>query len=203
MTSEGDDFSWDTEREGAPERPVIPTNLTDEPLMPRPRRVFVAFWFVLAGGAIFIALTVIAALRLEEILGTLTEAIPDDLTEDYTEDDIERATYVMLAAASALSLLLFLFQLLAASTVLRRRSAGARVFYVVVTLVHIPVTIVSPILRDGHTSDLVLSGIGAACYLIAAVLLCTRRVSTWLRQEEQAMPVPLTEFQTRDAEVIR
>lgn len=183
--------SWDTERQGAPPRPSVHSSLPPEDRVPRPQRVVVAVWLVLAATVVFVLLTVLAGLRLDEVREAVTTSIPDDLSEDYSATQIRRAVWVLIAAAGGLGLLLTLGQLLSIRSVAARRSQVGRVVFVAMVVLSLPVALLSASVRSGGRGDEALSLLVAVCLLVAAVLICLRPVSVWLRQTERRERIPL------------
>lgn len=200
MSDPGGPPSWDVAREEAPERPELPASLVEPPTLDRPRWLIAAFAFVLASAAVWVVATVLAALRLEEITGTLLDALPTELAEDYGAADRELAVQVLLGAAGALGFVLTLAEVLSARACVVRRSSSARITFLVVALLSLPVTLITPALRDGGTVDTALSGAIAVLLLGAAVLLCLPATSRWLRQSEEKGPTPLAELRDKAKE---
>lgn len=178
--------SWDAARTEAPTRPQLASSLADESLVARPRRLIVAFVATLVAAAAWIAITVLAGLRLEDITDTLTVTLAAELTEEYEEGDLERAVRVLLGAAAGLGFVLILTQVLSAAACVFRRSLPARISFVVVTVFALPVVLFTPVLYDGDSRDATLSIITIVLTVLAALLFCSPAASRWLRQREDA-----------------
>lgn len=191
MNADHTGLSWDAEKIDAPVRPSYVSSLVDEPFIGRPRRVTVALLLVVGALVAFVAVTVGAAFRFDEIQVGMVQALPDDLTVEYTETDTQKAVYVLVGAAGGLGLLLTLMQLLSVRKVATRRSAGARMLFVLTVLLFLPVGAVSYAVRNGGVADLVVSTISVALLLAALVLVCTTKVTRWLRQSEPRRSIPL------------
>ncbi|MGO3148366.1 MAG: hypothetical protein ACTIJ6_11915, partial [Leucobacter sp.] len=66
----------------------------------------------------------------------------------------------------------------------RRRSRAARVTFSVTSIATLLAIGVGFVLRDPSTWDLALSATASALVLLATALICTARVTHWLRQSE-------------------
>lgn len=194
MTETPDTPSWDAHREHAPGRPIVPTGIGEEERIERPKRVAVALAIALAGTVCFALVLVIALLHLEEIRDGFITVLNENLEEDYAQEDKERAVHILLAIIGGIALVSALGILVAAFSVLRSKNAAARVFMVVLLVVFLPAAFLTATLREDNWGELLLSGVAAACYAAATVLLLTRRVGQWLHQSDTPPPTPLTDF---------
>lgn len=176
-------LSWDSERNTSPGRPPLTAGVSPIELIERPRRTVFAFTLVSLAAAIAITVTVLAAMQVNALRDILTSIIPEDLSEEYAEETIQRAISIILATVGSLGLLLTLIQVLSAVQVLRRKS-GARVLLAIAVVLSIPVAFVSASLRDASAADLVPTLLSLGALSAAVILVLTPRVSTWLRQDE-------------------
>lgn len=183
--------SWDAASTGAPHRPALGVNLSEEVHVARPTRIVVGFVLVALAVIGFLAITTSAALRFDGIREATIAALPDDLTHDYTNGELVRAVQVMLAAIGGLGLVLALMQLLSASALMVNRSATGRGVLIVATVLYFPVAFVSIVVMQGNAIETGVSGAIGVCLLAAVVLVCTPRASLWLRQSEKRKPIPL------------
>lgn len=186
-------LSWDEERERAPERPAFVSSLPEERFMPRPRRVLVACIMALIAAVGVLGATALAALQFAEIRDALVEAMPEDVARDYADDDTRLAANVMLGAAGGLLLLSTLGQCLAIRSLTFRRSAAARVLFAVIAVLGAPISLLSAIVREAGSLDLVFVAATTVCVLVAAGLVCTPAVTRWVRQREPRRTIPLAE----------
>lgn len=184
-------LSWDSERDGAPARPKFTTSLPEKMFVARPRRVMVAWVLVLAGTIGTLYGIASAAFHVEALRDAMLAALPEDLTEEYDASDIQRGADVILAAIGALSLIFVLGQMLSISTLTFRRSTAARVVFILLTVLSVPVTLLAFIVREGSTADIALSATIVFGMFTTAVIICTTLVSTWLRQSEERRTIPL------------
>ncbi|OUZ08264.1 hypothetical protein BHE97_13610 [Aeromicrobium sp. PE09-221] len=183
--------SWDVDRRDAPPRPSVATDFAPEPPIERPRRVAIAMWLVFVAAVIFVGLTVLAGLRLGEVREAVTAALPSDLEEDYTASEIRRAVRVLIGAVAGLGLLLTVMQVLAIVSVAKRRNTTARVLFITVLVLYLPVAAVGPSVRSFGAYDTALSGLAVASLLVAMILICTPAVTRWWRQPDRRGPLPL------------
>lgn len=193
MSEEQKRISWDAERAGAPKRPEFASGLPEEELIDRPRRVVVAVALALVAAAVLLFGVVTAAMGFAELRDGLVEALPDDLREDYEAEDQELAASVMLIVTGALAVLLALLQLLAVRALAGRRSGAARIAFTVFVVLSVPVTLLAFILREGGALEAALTGVALVALVLAVLLVCTPRVSQWLRQSEPHRTIPIAE----------
>ena len=183
--------SWDAAREGAPPRPEFISSLPEQMFVARPKRVIIA-WVVVFAGVIGVLIVIAsAAFRIDALRDTMLAALPEDMTEEYAEADIQRAADVILAAIGGLSVLVALGQLLSMSALAARRSTAARLVFIVLTALSVPVTLLTIIVGEGGTPVIVMNAMIVCGMFTAAVMICTTPVSTWLRQSEERRTVPL------------
>lgn len=178
-------LSWDIASTTAPERPTFASSLAEETRVGRPRRVIVAFIFVILAMLGCIALIAAAALRFEVIQDALAGALPEDLITDYSEDDIEHAVLLLVAAVAGVWFALTTVQLLSAQRLLANRSRSGRATLVVSTVLALPVAALAFILREGNIPGLAATAAVAVASLTATVIVCTPAVSVWLGQRER------------------
>ena len=183
--------SWEVAREGAPARPAFETNLPETMFTPRPKRVIVAFVLVALAALTIIVMTGLGALQFDALRDAMIEALPDDITSDYDEADIERAAVVILAAIGALSLIISIGQLLTARALAFRRSVTARVVHIVMLVLSVPAALLALIVREAGMLDMLLTGTALGIFVIAAIMVCTPIVSVWLRQSDEHRTIPL------------
>lgn len=189
--AEHEPLSWDSARPSAPERPSFASNLPDDTLIERPRRVGLSLVLVIVAVATLTLLNVLAAFNFDIIRDTTIAALPDDLTTDYAESDVRGAVLLLLIVVGGLGLILSLIQLASASILRMRRSSGSRAVLTVATILHLPIVFLAFALRDAGAADAGLT-LGSAIVLLAAVtLVLTPKVSQWLRQNEQPRTIPL------------
>lgn len=188
---QSNELSWDAASTGAPDRPTYASTIPEDAYIDRPRRIVAGFVLVILAIVAFVVFAVLAAWRFEEIRDTTIAALPDDLTSDYTDEDLERAVQVLLAAVGVLGLVLALLQLLSANTLMVNRSAAARVTLVVVTVVFLPVAFVALVVAEAGIVDTALVGAAGLCLLTAVALACTPKASRWLRQSAKRRSTPL------------
>lgn len=194
-----DDLSWDAVKDQAPERPTFVSSLAEEPLLERPRILHIAAGLVGAAALAFLAITVLAILGLDDLRSTLLSAVPEDLSDEYSDDDIEASVTVLLAAFGVLGALLTLSQVLSVRSLVRRQHSGARVFYLVVTVLYVPVAFMGGLLLDADVLDLCLLGLSVLCLVAAGILMCVPAVTAWLRQRDQRRSIPLTDLRQSEA----
>ncbi|MGO3735020.1 MAG: hypothetical protein ACTJFR_07740 [Canibacter sp.] len=192
MNDPNSELSWDVQRTTAPERPELVSTVPDEELIARPSRIWVAFVFVILAVLAFAAVTALAALRIEDLRESLVGALPDDLLDDYPEDDTNRAAYVLLGSVGGFGALLTLIHLLSTLSLTFGRSGAARVMLVTTVVIFIPVSVLSTIVREDTTMALLVSAIAGVCLVTAVILVCTPRVTRWLRQSAGERSTPLT-----------
>lgn len=183
--------SWETERAGIPERPGFASSLPEEQRIARPRRLAVALVLVCLAALLVAVAVLVGALQLETLGNALIEALPDDISEEYSAADIERAVTVLLAAIAGLSLLCALLQVLSMRTLVVRRRPGARVTFLILVVLTLAVLAVGVLVREADALDLALAGGAALCMLGAAVLAFTPSASRWLRQPEERRSLPI------------
>lgn len=185
--------SWEEGRVSAPERPALVSNLPEERVLPRPRRVLVACVLVLAAAAGLLGATGFAALQFGEIRDALITTMPADVIEDYADDDTKLAANVMLGATAGLLLVSTLGQCVAIGSLVRRRSAAARVLFTVVAVLGAPLALLSAIVREAGSLDLLVVAVTATSVLVAAGIVCTPAVTRWVRQREPRRTIPLAD----------
>lgn len=186
--------SWDAQRENAPKRPEFASTVPEEILIARPKRVWVAFIFVLLAVAAFAAVTFIAVMKVDELRDTLVTSLPDDLLADYSEEQTEKAANVLLGSVGGLGALLTLLQLLSSLSLTTGRSGAGRIMFIVTVVIFLPVSALSTIVREDDTFALITSAAAALCLVIAVIVVSTRRVTRWLRQRDGERSTPLTEL---------
>lgn len=194
MTEANDPPNWDLARTNAPVRPQVPTGIPEEPRVDRPRRLTIAVVLATVATACFLAVLVSAVLHLEEIRESFITVLNENLEDDYDEDDKTRAVHIMLAIIGGFSLFLALALLVSTIAVRANKSAGARVFLIVLFVLFLPTAFAVTSLREENWPELLLGGVAALGFLSAAVLAWTRPVSIWLRQRDQPRSTPLTAF---------
>lgn len=187
--------SWDERDELAPERPQFSSNLPETNLIARPRRAVVAFAFTLIAALCFLTFIFMAASHVDAMRATLIDALPQDLRDDYDAGDIDTAANIMIGVVAAITSLLALIQVAAAHAVARRRRAGGRVAFVIAGILHLAGSVIALGIRDGDTTDFALVVTAAALICVAFLLLISRRVTRWLKQNETPRYVPLVRDQ--------
>lgn len=183
--------SWETEREGIPERPGFASSLPEEQRIARPRRFIVALALACLAALLVAVAVIVGALQFETLGSALIDALPDDISAEYSTADIERAVSVLLATLAGLSLLCALLQVLTVRTLVARRRLGARVTYVIIVVLTLAVLAVGVLVRETDAFDVALVGGAALCMVVAAVLAFTPSASRWLRQPEERRSLPI------------
>jgi len=184
--------SWDEQRANAPDRPEMSTYLPEEELIARPRRVIVAYVFVILaalGLAVFIAT---AFDHFEQMREALIAQLPEDLVEDYEESDIEAAANLMIIVVGGACALFMLAQVLATNAVARRRKLGGRVVLLVTAVLYLANSVIALSIRDGDATDSALIIAIAALIFLTLILIFSRRVTRWLKQNETRRYIPLS-----------
>lgn len=184
-SSESSNFSWDTARESAPKRPDFISSVDEEPIISRPKIVWVAFSFIAISTLLFWVVTAIAALNFEDLQKTLVDVMPDDLKEDYEEEDATKAATVLLVSVAGAGVFLNLIILFAGASLAFRRNLAARPVILITSLLYLPAAFVAFTIRDGGTQDLILSMVSALFLFLALVLIYMSVTSKWLRQKEK------------------
>ncbi|MGO3148266.1 MAG: hypothetical protein ACTIJ6_11380 [Leucobacter sp.] len=186
-------ISWEAERANLPERPVFSSNLNAETLIPRPRRTLIAAAAFVVAALASVATIVSGVLALDELRATIVSALPDDITTEYSDESVQQAATVLLAVAAAILLVALVVQALSLSVCVRRRSRAARVTFSVTSIATLLAIGVGFVLRDPSTWDLALSATASALVLFATALICTARVTRWLRQSEGRRAIVLAD----------
>lgn len=183
--------SWDAERTGAPKRPAFASGLPPEQLIPRPRRLLVAFALTLVVLIAWAAIAAFGALDLDTLRTSLVDSLPDDLRAEYEADQQERAATIMLAVVGGLGIVAAIAQVLAMRAIAFGRSALTRVGLAVCTAAQVPVTLLAWLLRGESPTSAAETAVVLACSLVALLLVVTPRASRWLRQGEAPRSIPI------------
>lgn len=190
--SDTPDLSWDAQSAAAPSRPTVGSNLPADETIARPKRALVTLLLALIMLAMWITLSALGWTRLDELQATLTAALPDDLTDDYTAADIDRATFVLLAAIGALGIVFASMVALSARTMYAARSGVARGTLVVGAVLSIPVTLLAAAVTPPEQFELVLYAALVLTTIVVIVLASTPKLSRWLKQHIRHDAVPLS-----------
>lgn len=188
--------TWETARTTVPERPELVSNLPEEHRIPRPRRLRFACCLVLAGALCLAVVIALAAADLEALRDALISALPDDVADDYDEPDLERAADALLLVLAGAAVALMAGQLLGLRALLARRSAIARIVFVALSVLAVPVALLVLVVAagDGHEQRppaVVLVGAFLLASFAATVLVCQSPITRWLRQSEERRRIPL------------
>lgn len=192
-STEPTQISWESERSSKPERPSIAKNLNPEALIERPRRVLVALALFAVAALGAVAIVVRGLLVIEDMRAKIVDALPTDITDDYTTDGVERAATVLLFIAAALIVVLLAAQALTLSTFIRRRSGAARVTFTILGVASIAAIGVWLVIRESTTRSLWIGAAACLFIVLAAALVCTPRVTRWLRQGEERRRIVLAD----------
>ncbi|MGO1544514.1 MAG: hypothetical protein ACTHXA_09270 [Gulosibacter sp.] len=188
---------WDAQRSTAPERPSIPTGLIEEEQIERPRSILIAHYLVFFGVAAFLGVVLSGIIHLDEIRDSFIAVLNDNLEEDYSLEDKERAVYFLLGIFGAIALMITFGLLIASNSIKGSKNSAGRVILIVLTLLFIPFAFLVATLRENNWFELLLTGIAVVAFIAAAVLYWQRSASVWLRQSDKRPAAPLTSF--RDA----
>lgn len=189
-------ISWETERRNLPERPAVLSNLNAETLIARPRRTVVAAALIVAAALGALTSIVGGWMTLDALRAYLVTALPDDITTEYSEESVEQAASVLLALAAASLIVALVVQAMSLSTCIRARSRAARVTFSVASIAVILALGVGLVLREPSAWDFALSATACCLVLLATVLICTPRVTRWLRQSEERRTIVLADAVT-------
>lgn len=192
-SAENEDLSWDQQMQKAPERPHFVTNLVDSELIERPKRVIIAFVFVVIALIILVVSNVLAINNFEGFRDSLIGALPEEITDEYGEEDQILAVNVLLGTVAGLLLLMALVLAMTSATVMIHRSKAARIMFVVFGVVYLPVAFVAMVIREGGNQDMLLSALTVVFLFLAAVLFFTPRSSRWLTQKDDTRPIPIAQ----------
>lgn len=182
--------SWDDGRVDAPARPVFRTSLPEATPVPRPRHVMIALGLVVGAVAAFVAVTGLAALDHATVRADLVAGLPAQ-SEDYTDEQVERAVWVLLGAVAGVGALLSLAQAVTMRTTAMSRKLSSRTTFVTVTVLYLPVAVVAWAIRGADRVDTVLSALNVLLLLAATIVVTRQPVSAWLRQKERSGRAPL------------
>lgn len=183
--------SWETEREGIPERPGFAWGLPVEERIARPRRLVVALVLACVAVLLVAAAVLVGALQFETLGKALIDALPEDLSVEYSAADIDRAVLVLFGALAGLSLVLALLQALSMRTLVTHRRPGVRVTCLVFVALTVAVLAIGILVREADALDLALAGGAALSMLVATTLSFTPEASRWLHQPDERRSLPI------------
>lgn len=188
------DLSWDVQSETAPDRPKLESSLPESTPLTRPKRTIAVLVLAILVLMVWIALALLTWLRFEEVQAALIAALPDDLSSDYSDKDIQSATLVLLIGAGALGVALSLILVASARTLMKNRSGAARVVLTVSAVLSVGATILAALISNAKTTELVLHIAHIGLIISTGVIAFTPAVSRWLKQQLRRESVPLTQL---------
>ncbi|MGZ5369354.1 MAG: hypothetical protein ACXWXV_09370, partial [Aeromicrobium sp.] len=94
--------------------------------------------------------------------------------------DVETAVLVTMIGLAVISVLLVLGELLSANK-LRHQKLGGRSALLFLTVLHIPVLVVTPAFRDGGRPDEIGVLVQAGCLIAASIIARLPAITTWLK----------------------
>lgn len=188
---ESTELSWDNAREEAPARPRLTSSVADIEYLQRPTRAVVALILVISAVLIAVILMVVAGLRVEDLTESLVNTLPEDVIGEYSDADVSLSAEVMLVAMGGLVALLLLTLVMNVRSLVVRRSGAARISFVIMLCLYLPVAAASLVVLDAAPIFLLVACGHGLGLLAALFLVCTPRVGQWLRQEEQPRMIRL------------
>lgn len=163
----------------APPRPPFTSGLPKPKEVPMPSSVWLVMALVIASAVGFFWFTIRAALRQSEIRGVLEKELAER-SPNYPAADVESAVLVTMIGLAVISVLLVLGELLSANK-LRHQKLGGRRALLFLTVLHIPVFVVTPAFRDGGRPDEIGVLVQAGCLIAASIIARLPAITTWLK----------------------
>ena len=175
-----------------PEKPAPPPFSSSLPeIEPVPRPWVVPLAASVVGVAVvlqvwltFLGLTDSARIRTDLVKELNKEA------SDFSKADVRRAVNILFAVANGVVVLLLLGIVYNVNGLLSRRASG-RTGLTVLTLLFIPVAILTMVLRLGDRNDVIWTGVSVLALGVALMLVFLGRVSAWLHQLERTYRIPM------------
>lgn len=190
--------SWDAGRASAPPRPRLDVGTTSSPeRIVRPRRLGVAGVLMIVAGVILLVAAITTAMTYDAVRDGLIAIINTELDEDYADDDVLLATNLLLGVSWSIAVVFTVVQMVCVVLISAKRSRSARNSVLIATILAVPATAVTVLLRDAGGTELVVAASGILMTCVATVIVFTPRVSLWLRQADQQERKPLIGAESR------
>ncbi len=203
MTNSNGDIprvSWDGGRSSAPPRPTVDAG-TVRPmtLVGRPQRLLAAIALVIVAVGVLLYAAITTAANFSDVHESLVTIIETELDEEYSADDMAFAANLLLRVTWCGAVLLAGIAVLSVCLLFAKRSRSARNWFVTTTMILVPATALTVLLRDAEGLDLLASAGGILLLFVAIVIVLTPRVGVWLRQADHHERKPLVSATTGES----